>query len=264
MSADEYGVTIHTSDLTAAEHDIDGLSPGVLPQRSLVICTTPAGGGDLAAERLRLAGAGVPAEYLDLDTVAPALIRRWGIVNLDDYIAALHHHRSTSAGIFAVVMHWHHVRRLHRQVAGLRQLTAERILDIVGKIAPEPTVVFAHRDDLDRQAVALYASQIAQRDVPYDGDAIAERRTTLEAAESAWIQWFDAAGIQPLDLTYGPRDEAERPLRRLLDQWGLPFDDAVEEGSVDYARSEVEAALLRRFHDDLASRPSITDDVLVP
>ena len=255
-------MTAHPINLTTAEHDLDGLSPGVQPQHSLVVCTTPGGGGDLAADYLLRAGAGVPLEYFDLETVARALVHRWGIVNLDDYVAALHHHRSTRDGIFAVVLHWHHLRRLHRQVAGLRQLTAERILAMLSTVAPEPTFVFAHRDDLDSQAVTLYASAIPQREVPYDGSAIAERRTMLEAAESVWVQWFEAAGVQPLDIAYGGREEAERPLRTLVAHWGLPAAAATA-APVDYARSEVEAALLRRFREDLTSFPASTPDVLV-
>ena len=124
------------SDLLTAEHDLDGIALGTTPSRSIVVCATPGADCDPVANLLQGCGAGVPLEYFDLDAIAPPLVRRWRVINLDDYVTALHHHRSAGSGVFGVVLTWRQLRRLHGRVAGTKPFTAERTLTIVRTIAP--------------------------------------------------------------------------------------------------------------------------------
>jgi LPS sulfotransferase NodH len=205
------------SDLLTAEHDLDGIVLGATPSRSIVVCATPGADGDPVANLLQGCGAGVPLEYFDLDAVAPPLVRRWRVINLDDYVTALHHHRSADSGVFGVVLTWRHLRRLHGRVAGTKPFTAERTLSIVRTIAPQPTFMLVRNAEPDRAAVALHAAE----HTGYDPRAVAERLALVEATERAWLQWFDATAVHPVEVSVGPDWQMDPAPERLLDAVGL-------------------------------------------
>lgn len=117
---------------------------------SLVICATPGAGEDAVAAAFTDNGVATPRAWFDIDRVAPALLDRCQVTDLDDYVAALHAHEVTPDGVFVVVLHWHELRRLHRQVAGLRQPTAQRLLDIVEVVAPSPAFLHVQRSACSR------------------------------------------------------------------------------------------------------------------
>jgi LPS sulfotransferase NodH len=236
-------VTSRQSDLLTAEHDLDGIALGATPSRSIVLCTTPGTDCDPVASLLRRCGAGVPLEYFDLDAVAPQLVRRWRVINLDDYVSALHHHRSAGSGVFGVVLAWRHLRRLHVRVAGTKQLTAERTLSISRTIAPQPTFVLVRDAEPDRAAVALYAAERSG----YDPRAIAERLALVEATERAWLQWFDAVAVHPVEVSVGPGWEIDPPPEQLVRAVGLTAPPKGIEPFDDYAPSPTVDDLVQRF-----------------
>lgn len=168
--------------------------------RSLVVCATPGAGEHAVAAAFAADGVVTPRAWFDIDRVAPALLDRWRVTDLDDYIAALHAHEVTPDGVFGVVLHWHELRRVHRQVAGLRQPTAQRLLDIVEVIAPAPTFLHVQRADRAAHVAALAALETDRHDQPVD-----VRQRTLDAriaaTETVWAQWFDAIGVQPVRAT---------------------------------------------------------------
>lgn len=176
---------------------------GARPVRSVVLCAVPAAGEDVIARALEACGAGTPRPWFDVRRVAPALLAQWKITDLDDYLAALHHHRVTDAGVFGAVLHWHDLRRIHRQVAGLRQPTPQRMLDIVEILAPDPVFVRVQRADRTAHVDALRA--LEQPDEATDGMTDVERRrmhARVAATETVWTQWFDAIGINPRAVVY--------------------------------------------------------------
>jgi LPS sulfotransferase NodH len=201
-------------DLLAAEHDLDGIPAGTVPGRSIVVCAEPGSASDHVADLLRRCGAGIPLEYFDMEAVAAALARRWRVINLDDYITALHRHRSADSGVFGLVLRWRHVRRLHRQVAGIKPLTAERIQQIVTTIAPNPTFVLVRGTGPEHGPVAAAGPS----DEP---GAIAERVGLREATSRTWLQWFAATGLHPVPVTVGPGGTLAPPEEALIDALGL-------------------------------------------
>lgn len=171
--------------------------------RSVVLCATPGAGEDIVGQAFEACGGGTPRAWFDVRRVAPTLLEQWEITDLDDYIAALHERRTTDTGIFGLVLYWHDLRRIHRQVAGLRQPTAQRMLDVVEVLAPDPTFVRLRRADRAAHVDALRAREQPEDAVP---DLSAAERSRLgariDATETVWTQWFDALGVKPPELVY--------------------------------------------------------------
>jgi hypothetical protein len=212
--------TPRPSDLLAAGYDVDGIRPGSSPARSIVVCSPPGVAGRHVADVLRW-WAGVPLEYFDLDAVAAPLARRWRVINLDDYIAALHHHRSSENGVFGLMLRWQQLRRLHRQVTGLKQITAERMLMIATTIAPNPTFLLLRTAELQDALVAHEASEgmTAADDSPAitEPRAVTERRALTDATEQTWLQWFAMSGVRPLQVEVRPDGELAVPTNDLIE-----------------------------------------------
>lgn len=220
--------TFDATDLAQSDHDLDGLPPGTPPTRSVVICANAGPHGRVIAAALRRCGVGVPMPYLDTRQVAPRLVRRWGVERLDEYISALHHHRSTADGVFSLVLGWRDLRRVTCQVIGRRHMTHDRVWTVVETIAPEPTFVFVRHPDPDRQAVAVYLDDhtidVHTGTVAFDAAAIDRRRTLLAAGDAAWDHWLDAVGADRTDLWVEPDDDLTDTLAPLLT--GLGADPA--------------------------------------
>lgn len=234
------------------DHDLDGVAMGAAPERSVVVCTTPAAGEDLLAGVLRRCGAGAPAEYLDLEGVAAPLARRWGVINLDAYLAALHHHRSASSGVFGVVLQWRQLRMLHQRVAGLTQMSAERMSRIVDTIAPEPVYVFLRAAEQDRQAVIWHAAE-GHTEGDYDPGAIARRSALIQATERTWRQWFDVTDKAPLEVVLDRRDGLEPRLEQIMEALGLDIPPDGPGTVAPPPESSTERSLLQRYRSDVAT-----------
>jgi LPS sulfotransferase NodH len=171
--------------------------------RSLVLCATPGAGEDVVGQAFEACGAGTPRPWFDVRRVAPGLLARWELTDLDDYVAALHERRTTDTGIFGLVLHWHDLRRIQRQVAGLRQPTAQRMLDIVEVLAPQPVFVRLLRADSAAHVEALRALEQPDHAAPHLSGAERSRlRARIDATETVWTQWFDALGVKPAELVY--------------------------------------------------------------
>lgn len=250
-AADWQPVTSLGPDPLAAGHDLDrGVPPGMPPRRSIVVCATPGLRTHLLTTALQQCGAGVPMEYFDVAAVAAPLVRQWRVLNLDEYISALHQHRSTADGVFGVVLQWSHLRWLHRQVTGVTQLTAGRTLPVVARIAPTAHYVLVREAARDTQAVRLTLARAAPGGAPQPHD-VAANVTLIEAAERAWLRWFDDAGIAPVTLTLHEGPAFEPPLPHLAERLGLR-PPAAELSLSEPALTAAGQDLLRRFRADRA------------
>lgn len=180
------------------------------PSRSIVCCAVPGAGEDVVARALRDAGVGEARTWFDVDATARDLVTRWQVGHIDEYVAALHRHHTTDAGVFAVILHWHQLRRLHRQVAELTQPTPERLLAVVERLAPCPTFVWVRRTDRAAHVAALAAS-------PYGAGAAGTPEHLFDAVEAVWAQWFAAAGVTPVEV----RSDAPAEVDALAGRLGL-------------------------------------------
>lgn len=249
--------------LLAAEHDLDGVPPDAQPARSIVVCTASPAASHPVRELLQRCGAGIPFEYFH-PAAAGALSRRWRVIHIDDYVAALHHHRSAGTGVFSLVLRWQHLRRLHGRVAGVKPMTADRLMSIITTIAPQPTFLFARDTERDRAAVALYASEHEGGDVAYDPRAIAQCCTLLEAAERAWLQWFEMGGVRPLEVSLRAQGDLEPAAGRIAEALRLTAQAPTPEPSASDPVPAIEQELLRRFRADGAAPAAMPDSALVP
>jgi LPS sulfotransferase NodH len=190
-----------TTELTQTAADGDtAVAPPTI--HSVVLCATPGAGEDVVARAFEACGLGTPQPWLDVRRVAPPLLAEWQLEDLDDYLAALHDRRTTD-GIFGMVLHWHDLRRLHRQAAGLRQPTAQRMLDIVETIAPQPVFVRVRRADRVAHVDALRALEQDDETARGRSASVPTRlRARIDATEIVWTQWFDAIGVKPRELIY--------------------------------------------------------------
>lgn len=177
------------------------------PSRSIVLCAVPGAGETQVGELLGRCGAGDVQPYFDLDRVAPALLAEWEIDHLDEYIAALHRHRSTTDGVFGLLLRWHDIRRLLARVVGPRQSTPRRVLDVIEVIAPEPTFVRLRRTERAQHVLALRTWQQRstrtpeeQRPPPHTDPELLT--SLIDATEAVWTQWFDAVGVAPVEVVY--------------------------------------------------------------
>jgi LPS sulfotransferase NodH len=250
-AVDRRRVTSPGPDPLAAGYDLDGIPPGATPRRSIVVCAAPGIRPDLVTAALRHCGAGVPMEYFDLDAVAAPLVRRWLVLNLDEYITALHHHRTTADGVFGVMLQWAHLRRLQRRVEGVTQLTAARTLPVIAELAPSADFVFVRDEAIDTQAVRLAMTRATAGTIPEPRD-VAAQLTLIEATEHSWLRWFDDAGVSPVQLTVSDDPAFDPSLDHLATLLGLPPPPAPPDFNQP-ALSPQGQSLLRRFRAERAS-----------
>lgn len=238
-------VTPSDSRFLTVAYDLDGPPPGTPPRRSIVVCATPGVHADTLTGALHRCAAGVPMEYVDGDTVVASLARCWQVVTLEEYITALHSHRTTTDGVFGMILQWRHLRRLHRQVSGPAQMSTTRTTELVAAIAPNAQVVLTRHGDTEVQAVRAALVTTGATAAPPD---VAAALTHIAATEWSWRQWTDAAEIEPVVLGVDDTPTLDDVARRL--ELAIPDGDLTV---VEPALSPAEQHLLERFRADVAS-----------
>lgn len=197
------------------------------PSRSIVLCAMPGAGETRVSELLSRCGAGDVRPYLDLETVAPSLLARFDVEQVDEYITALHQHHTTPDGVFGLLVGWHDIRRLLRRVVGPRQSTSQRVLEIIEVVAPEPTFVHLRREDRASHVLALHTWQQRQQGDPGDPQSARppdEPRlldALIAATDAVWTQWFEAIGRDPVEVTYEELVATPDAQRTLATRLGL-------------------------------------------
>lgn len=230
--------------LTAA-FDLDGIARGTAPRRSVVVCATPGIDVDTLTEALHRCGAGVPMAYFDGETTTATLARRWRVITVEEYVAALHHRRTTADGVFGLVLQWKHLRHLHQQVSGPTQMSAARTTALVGTVAPNAQFVVTSHGDEEIHAVRAALAAAGAAASPRE---VAAQRTRIAAAERAWRQWLDTADTVPVALAVDGSPTLDHVAREL--DLPTPDGDTTVTGPES---SPAERDLLRRFRDDVAS-----------
>jgi LPS sulfotransferase NodH len=191
---------------------------GVETTLSYVVCSTPRSGSYLLCELLwRTGAAGAPEEFFHPDFM-PRLMRRWGVTDLDSYLAALLAHKTSPNGVFGAKVHWGQ----YSPVLGERDITA---------LFPNSRFIHITRTDRLRQAVSWVramqtlrwkSSERDRREISYDPDDIRAKLRRIEGDESRWQALFERHGIVPYEVVY--EQLAARPaetLRQVLDWAGI-------------------------------------------
>jgi len=162
------------------------------------VCSTPRSGSGLLCRGLAATGRlGLPLEYLN-PVLWAIFAERWHCgARLDGYLDALHSHRTDTAGVFGVKVHW----------AQLEAAAGEVGADpgaLLARLAPAGSVVRTRRVDRVAQAVSLWRAERSgvwslavsesSGDRPsYDFDGIAACYAGIGRGEQAWDEHLGEA-----------------------------------------------------------------------
>lgn len=213
-------------DLATAAYDRDGT--GVVPRRTILVCTSRRSGSTLLGEALhRAGGLGCPLEYLHRG-FRPGLQARWGTSELAGYVAALYRHRTDPTGTLSVKLFWPDVMEVCAErypcdaFLFTADLTADpklrtrafaRVADLLCELFPDPTYLFLWRRDLLRQAIsdcrAARSNRWRSLDPPapdgisdIDPEAIAASIARFSHQRQQWRDWFDDQRHSPVETVF--------------------------------------------------------------
>jgi LPS sulfotransferase NodH len=207
------------SDYLGPDHDHALPAAIGSPLRSYVVCSTPRSGSGLLCRGLASTGQlGAPLEYLN-PVHRGILSERWSCgADLKAYVSALHGHRTSPEGVFAIKVHWEQLVDTRAEASGSPRdpFTWNVPDELLAELFPHPVFVRIMRMDLDRQAVSLWRAQhsnvwsIATDDeahhngdrTPYSFDGIETCRRAIELGESCWDRLLGRIGADPLVVTY--------------------------------------------------------------
>ncbi|HEY1749634.1 MAG TPA: Stf0 family sulfotransferase [Caulobacteraceae bacterium] len=251
------------------------------PRRTVVICSHMRSGSTLLGEALREAGGvGTALEYFHRG-FRPTLQARWGAASLDDYVRAVHRHRTDPSGVLGVKLFWMDLEDLAHErdpegqpPEGQRLATStsaddyRRIFALVRDIFPNPTFVHLRRQDRVRQAVShltairtgLWRSidgdeREASGPADYDYERIGRIIAAARRAHAHWAGLFAALGVQPYAITYEQlARDYQGTLGGLLRFLGAASGEAPPLRTRPQADAASEAMAIRFVKEDAARR----------
>ena len=177
-------------------------------ERTFFICSTPRTGSTMLGDLLADTGlVGRADEFFGepfRQDVVPGLTRG----GFDDYLVGCM--GNARQGTFGIKLHWDQVEvflYLLRLRRGLRGLGDAQVLEAV---FPATSFVFLTRDDTLAQAVSWWKAMASGKwvdeqspgEAAFDADRIAGRVRRIEEHNAAWRRWFEANGVEPLNVTY--------------------------------------------------------------
>ena len=214
-------------DLTLAEHDYPPWEGA--PRRTILLCSEQRSGSTLLGEALYFAGnLGCPLEYFHAG-FRPDFVARWRTHDADDYLHAVHRHRTAPGGTFSAKLFW-------RDVLDLLAERDTALRDSLAVSQPEATdpdlyrrsartlaplfddATFIHLKRLDRVRGAVSGDLAEQtglwRAIPgvgehepltdpvFDFNRIATRIANTAWAHAHWANLFAAIDATPIVLGY--------------------------------------------------------------
>lgn len=206
--------------------------PSQGPIRTYVIASLPRTGSTMLTRSLEVAGAGVPAEYLN-PLVRDELAQRWGREPLGAYLEHLRSARTTN-GVFGIKVHFNHFEPIWRRAA-IHELLGAAIWISLTRL---DHVAQAVSLDLARRTGRWWHSS-RRRFARYDRTAITHRLAEIEQQESGWERFYISAGITPLRLV--TENLVERPhdtIGAVLAAIGIEADPEVVTRPSDDPRTE--------------------------
>lgn len=217
------------------------------PRKSVIVCTTPRGGGDLLCDYLAQSEvAGRPRAYFRADST-PALLAAHGVAGAGELVAAVVAAGTGDNGVFGLRIGIGD-GVLGRMLGAVEAATGAPGLDGLWSAFGPPTFVWATRRDKVRQAISWWrATQTgrgprAEPDAPepdapgpgaVDHDAVSHRLRVLVHQEAAWDRAFAELGVVPVTVVYEDfvrrREDTLRDLFRALGEHpaSLPVDSAL-------------------------------------
>ncbi|HEY9290410.1 MAG TPA: Stf0 family sulfotransferase [Microlunatus sp.] len=208
------------------------------PRLSYLICGTPRTGSTYLCGLLASTGVtGRPESYFRVEGELE-FAQRWGVdlsggdVDRRQFLAAAVAAGSTPNGVFAARVMWGSLENVVSKIDPDLPAHPRDDLDRLRRaFGPELRFVQLRRQDRLGQAVSWARAEqtaywqqgnVAQAEPRFDADQIDELLQTIEEHNAAWRQWFAAAGVQPLMISYEDLiADPDGTIRGLLDQLGI-------------------------------------------
>jgi trehalose 2-sulfotransferase len=210
---------------------------------SYLICATPRTGSTLLCGLLDSTGvAGHPESYFRRQDERKWAVR-WGIIDPSegtfsyaDYVRAAIAEGRTSNGVFAARIMWETLDEVLAKLTPVYPDPAGSDADLLNEAFGRTRYVYLRRGDVVAQAVSLLRAeqtnvwqqgtaqdrQDPDRKPRFDFDQIHEQVRMIEEHNTAWQEWFSAAGIRPRLVQYEELDaEPVRTTRGVLGFLGL-------------------------------------------
>lgn len=227
-------------------------------ERSFLICATPRSGSNMLARMLSdtdLVGlAGERFNHSEL----PGWAHRRPVRYLEACAAD-----ARGTGVFGLKLHWDQVERFLAFLHSLRGAPAgDR--ELVEAVFPQPRYVHLRREDPVAQGVSWWKARTsgawiggreAPREPAFDFDGIDERVQRVQEHDAEWGRWFDANGLEPLELTYEQLvADPAAVVGRTLEFLGLDLPvGLVVEARTERQADEVNEDWIRRYRELSAS-----------
>ncbi|HVZ51260.1 MAG TPA: Stf0 family sulfotransferase [Pseudolabrys sp.] len=216
------------------------------PTQSIVICTLQRSGSTLLGEAIYFAESlGCPLEYFH-PGFRPLFAKRWQQAEPNEFIAALHRHRTSPSGIFSIKLFWRDVMDFARE-RGLEGLPAttnvampddmyRRIFAVLLEAIPNPRFVFLTRQDQLRQAVSLHVAgetgrwrelsergDVTSTQTEYRFIQIAKLLAAVQRHRAHWMNFFRANKLNYYSLAYEDLErDYDGTLRKFFAAIGQP------------------------------------------
>jgi trehalose 2-sulfotransferase len=215
--------------------DFDHSSP---LRKSYFIASSYRSGSQFLCWRLWETGVlGAPCEYLNPGYELRVLMKRFNVFSPADYIASLLARRTSRNGVFGMKEHFHHFEAFMKDYPALLEV-----------LAPV-TYIYITRRDKVAQAVSMakalqtnwWSSRMESGPSPplnYDRELILKCMKEVELQDSGWLQWFEARGVAPCQLTYEDLTaDADSVVQSVVELLGVQ-NDTREEVSVPPAKKQ--------------------------
>jgi len=190
--------------------------------------------------------AGAPTEFFDEET-KQGFLRHWELADESEYLSTLLLKKTSPNGVFGFKAHWHQ----YRAAFGEATISPE---------IPNLEFIFIRRRNQIRQAVSYWrAIQTNQWAVThrstnqsprYDFDEIAKLLERIRREEKAWLDFFTANSIEPLELFYEEfANELPATIHACLNRIGfeLPSDWVMPELTLKKQADEISDRWVTRF-----------------
>jgi len=241
----------------------------VSSRTSYLICSIERTGSYVLCDGLTLTElAGRPREYFHPNHLT-RLFDGPTIEEFGRYIAQIVDEGTTPNGLFGAKIHWGHLQNLLCRLRKFVEFRASTPPEVVEMFFPGVRYIRLSRRDRVRQAISFLKARQTdvwwqmrmwvrankkqpEKELTFDFAAIEQLIRQIELHEKAWTQFFEEAGVAPLELYYEDLvGSYEETIRRVFDYLGvaLPANLMIRKPRYDKQADTLSEEWLRRYYE---------------
>ncbi len=226
-------------------------TPPSYPMLTYLVCATHRSGSNLLCQALWHTDlCGRPQEFFS-PTRAQPIAEEHGLeadpgADYPAYVAELVERRSTPNGVFGGKIMWAHLAPLIERVGAPGESTGETL----ARVFPNLRYLWVRRADKLRQAISMWKAkqtkiynslQEGERapdtEPAFDFDEIRKTKERFEREDEAWLGYFQAEGIRPIEVTYERfAADVETGTRALLEGLGIALPEGFAPKPLTYQK----------------------------